>query len=971
MSSKPYQCQRCPRAFARLEHLQRHDRSHTKEKPYACAQCPKAFTRKDLLARHERLSHQGTSVARHEQSPSPAHPVSDGLDALASVVANHPHVNGLSGDMEQFQSPLSVHRPPMMAQMPNPDPPSAEPTTPMPGSDFSYSLGGIPPGSFDGNDFTSFLDSTMRSLKETPDALFPGLHAVKLCFTSTWGAIAISSAGRLSDKFKGSTTNGDYSNVVPDPSLPSRHALSRCLTGYLTGFHDHYPVVHKPTHDVESMGAPLFLSMAALGARYCREPDTSMRLYQLAKPVTIEHFRRVFQSGTTPAANAALDIDTFETTQALLMLISVSSWFINDPPYHEALSIRSMMGMLLRKDGLNRLPDHDDSWASWIWRERVKRLKLIVFCFFNIHTIVFDIPPVILTEEMTLDLPCSEKEWQAPTAEIWQAERRQSLLEPKFQDALSSLFSPNSEIEQFSSLGGYVLIHALLQDIWFMTKANRLALSRYNRLRPAIAPTADLIAVEQALERWCQCWERNQESSIDPLSPHGPLSFTSAALLRLAYIRLNADCGSTRQLQTWDPVQIATSLKDNLHVLRGDRLTRAALHCAHALSTPVKLGIGFVAHSQVALWSNQHALCSLECAVLLAKWLEAVTVPHPDPGLTEQEARLRDFVLEMVMEVQHGVSREWLLATNTRLSVAVTRLWARLFTADYIWEMVNLIGRSLNSYADLLERSSEPSRTSQSPPVPNPQPPVALCVRASLGNEHKLPICNTPTSKMPAPSPIPASPALHALLHTLHARSLEQEKTVDWSILRDQESSSFDTVMRDKFIALDQDKCELIYHILRAINARTVVEAGTSFGVSTIYLALAVTQNAKRDGSVGKVIATEKEATKAVEARKHWEQAGEEVEGVIDLRVGDLKETLKEDLGVVDFLLLDIWTPLALPVLKLVQPFMKPGAVIMADNTAKAEAGYEELFAYVDAPGSPFRRVTMPYEGGMDMIVYE
>ncbi|KAJ5136378.1 hypothetical protein N7448_004932 [Penicillium atrosanguineum] len=189
---------------------------------------------------------------------------------------------------------------------------------------------------------------------------------------------------------------------------------------------------------------------------------------------------------------------------------------------------------------------------------------------------------------------------------------------------------------------------------------------------------------------------------------------------------------------------------------------------------------------------------------------------------------------------------------------------------------------------------------------------------------------------MPAPSPIPASPALHALLHTLHARSLEQEKTVDWSILRDQESSSFDTVMRDKFIALDQDKCELIYHILRAINARTVVEAGTSFGVSTIYLALAVTQNAKRDGSVGKVIATEKEATKAVEARKHWEQAGEEVEGVIDLR-----------------------------------PFMKPGAVIMADNTAKAEAGYEELFAYVDAPGSPFRRVTMPYEGGMDMIVYE
>lgn len=90
--------------------------------------------------------------------------------------------------------------------------------------------------------------------------------------------------------------------------------------------------------------------------------------------------------------------------------------------------------------------------------------------------------------------------------------------------------------------------------------------------------------------------------------------------------------------------------------------------------------------------------------MLLAKWLEAITVSDPEPRLTEQETRLRDFVLEMVMEVQHGVSREWLLATNTRLSAAVTRLWARLFTADYIWEMVALIGRSLDSYADLLEQ---------------------------------------------------------------------------------------------------------------------------------------------------------------------------------------------------------------------------------------------------------------------------
>ncbi|KGO42867.1 Transcription factor, fungi [Penicillium expansum] len=637
----------------------------------------------------------------------------------------------------------------MLGQLAGTDAPSVGPTTPSPAPDFGYALGGFGPGSYHGHDFTSFLDSVPLpnhpfSPAYQPLPLFPPLnfspvpdydqssdrgtltettpstpsssilprHGAQLPSLQPEG-YHISSKARQPTGFVPVTAQcreklshmlSEYANVVPDPSLPSRHALSRCVTGYVTGFHEHYPIVHIPTFDVDSMTLPLFLSMAALGARYCREPETSMRLYQIAKPVVLEHCRRVFQSGKLFPANIADDIDALETLQSLLYLTSVSLWFINNPPYHEGLALRSLMEMLMRKGGLNRLPEDDGTWSSWIRRECVKRTKLIVLCFFSIQTIVFDVPPMILTEDFTIELPCTEKEWQAARADLWQAERLKSPGEPKFQDALSALFGPTSDVERFSSLGGYVLIHAILQDIWLMTKAGRLPVSRRNRFTPSsVTSTPELVKVEQALERWCQCWERNQESSVDPLSPNGPLSFTSAALLRLAYIRLNADCGSARQLQTWDPVQIATSLRDNLSVRRGDRLTRAALHCAHALSTPVKLGIGFVAHSQVALWSNQHALCSLECAVLLAKWLEAITVSDPDPRLTEQETRLRDFVLEMVMEVQHGVSREWLLATNTRLSAAVTRLWARLFTADYIWEMVALIGRSLNSYADLLE----------------------------------------------------------------------------------------------------------------------------------------------------------------------------------------------------------------------------------------------------------------------------
>lgn len=87
------------------------------------------------------------------------------------------------------------------------------------------------------------------------------------------------------------------------------------------------------------------------------------------------------------------------------------------------------------------------------------------------------------------------------------------------------------------------------------------------------------------------------------------------------------------------------------------------------------------------------------------------------------------------------------------------------------------------------------------------------------------------------------------------------------------------SVALDKLTVLDPDKCALVYLLLRASGARFVVEAGTSFGVSTIYLALAVSQNATTAKTVAaKVIATENEPTKAQKARKHWNSNGDDVE---------------------------------------------------------------------------------------------
>ncbi|KIW07678.1 uncharacterized protein PV09_01618 [Verruconis gallopava] len=226
------------------------------------------------------------------------------------------------------------------------------------------------------------------------------------------------------------------------------------------------------------------------------------------------------------------------------------------------------------------------------------------------------------------------------------------------------------------------------------------------------------------------------------------------------------------------------------------------------------------------------------------------------------------------------------------------------------------------------------------------------------------------------PSPVRASQKVFDLLSRLHELSIKQEAEIQPTLesfldSRDRDpvlgTAELNRLMVDKFVALDRDKCEFVYQLMLATGARYVVEAGTSFGVSTIYLALAVAEN---DAQNGKVIATELEATKAAKARQHWREAGEDVERHIELREGNLLETLKENLEQVDLLLLDIWTPLALPTLKLVQSHMRPGTVIVADNTISAAAGYKEFLSYVRDPNGPFRNLTAPYTNGLEVIVY-
>ena len=170
--------------------------------------------------------------------------------------------------------------------------------------------------------------------------------------------------------------------------------------------------------------------------------------------------------------------------------------------------------------------------------------------------------------------------------------------------------------------------------------------------------------------------------------------------------------------------------------------------------------------------------------------------------------------------------------------------------------------------------------------------------------------------------------------------------------------------MRDMYFPISAEQGALLYLTARAIGARNIVEFGTSFGISTLYLAAAV-----RDNGGGMVIGTELEASKQEQATRNIEEAG--LGDCAEVRLGDALETLREIPEPVDMMLLDGWKDLYLPLLKLVQPKLRPGAMVFADNILQFKKTLRPYVRYVQSPENGFRSVTLTMRDAFEVSYYE
>ena len=549
----------------------------------------------------------------------------------------------------------------------------------------------------------------------------------------------------------------EFSYALPKDFVPpSRHALSRFIAGYINGLNEHLPFIHVPTLSIARSSPELILALAAAGSHYRFEHSRGINLFHASKSVLLERLRR--KEGTqlpsqaynfvspTPGIHASsgssiassINNDSpfqgqhmrahsadptcywldeseahMEFIRTFLLLTVYASWERHPDLLREILSLQSTLARLVREHGLSETSQIPEtiSWDEWIRQEGNRRTKFIVYCFSNLHSIMYNIPPLILNAELKLNMPCSHDVWKANSAVQWRRlyQVRYGSQIP-FQEAFANLFTKSAVptvSTPISPLGNYILIHALIEQIFF---ARQLCLCAPN-MQGSSLRQEDLNVLDNSLTAWKALWKRTPESSIDPQNPAGPIAFTSTALLGLAYIRLHVDLGPCRHLISQDPIQIARALNDSPPIQRSPRLIMALLHSAHALSIPVRLGIDFVARTHSFFWSIQHSLCSLECAFLLSRWLLSIPSTQFQLRLSEHEKKLLLWLKSMMDETDMCVDPpgapdlEFISHPSKarQLSVAIIRVWARTFKGNTSWAIVDLVGLSLDAYADLLE----------------------------------------------------------------------------------------------------------------------------------------------------------------------------------------------------------------------------------------------------------------------------
>ncbi|MFJ6747906.1 MULTISPECIES: O-methyltransferase [unclassified Streptomyces] len=214
------------------------------------------------------------------------------------------------------------------------------------------------------------------------------------------------------------------------------------------------------------------------------------------------------------------------------------------------------------------------------------------------------------------------------------------------------------------------------------------------------------------------------------------------------------------------------------------------------------------------------------------------------------------------------------------------------------------------------------------------------------------------------------SPAVSDVLRRLFEAENVQNAELDRKAAEMEGHLTFDRALceelTDAFLAVDSRVGRFLYTLVRSHGAKNVVEFGTSFGVSALHIGAAL-----RDNGGGRLTTAEIQENKALAARANLDAAG--LGDLVDIRLGDALETLRDVEGPIDLVLLDGWPNVYLPLLRVLEPKLRKGSIVLADDLPKGgpvpPEPLADFYAYVRDPRNGYSTVSLPLGDGVEFCV--
>ncbi|KAG7127339.1 Transcriptional regulator ADR1 like protein [Verticillium longisporum] len=691
---KTLPCKYCSKRFRRVEHVQRHERTHTKEKPFSCgwARCGKTFGRRDLLVRHEKLVHliegnsgpkeyrprKSSGAGGHQASSSESHAETEVLNIQRTPVQAHqqpqhqqhqqhqphqPHHN------HQQLQPQHYHQDTIVAAAPSSLPQDARmqqaraaacnlnmlsdaalasevnPMQPM-----MADMGQSQAAHARIKSYDEQMGYSERAREDQP-ALAPG-------FASQAAPTSYDDYHLFLDDFAGS------SHFLP-PAFEPDQQMGGMWPRQAGDMHQRG--LSKPASQFPSR----FPSVQPDGISgmdgQARGGDEPMRAPSL-RISAVDH--NVIKNRLDEFSSVLPADFIFPSRHTLTRFLEgyISGFheylpFLHLPSLAPAEIAPELLLAILAVGAQYRFESHRGH-ALWYAAKAVALEQIRRRHSHEVHALLPT--PAAYSPHSTRPSPSTGFRHTFASA---QQER------PMTQDTHREPFSPNTPQARLETIQAVLLLFAV--GLWGASAILHEALSLQSHL--AILVREEGLTAESspgAAPDW-ETWVRLEGASRTKL---------------IAYCFFNL-----------------CSIANTPLLVRSLRLQKAVFQAIHALSMLVKAGVNYVARTKSLEWSIQHSLGNFECAVLLSKWLLTLSSIGPnDQPVSTDEKNFLEMIRRMLDETEFAVpidpslggpaanppsNMEALAGDSTRLrqlAAAVIRLWAETFKGTHIFDLNHL-----------------------------------------------------------------------------------------------------------------------------------------------------------------------------------------------------------------------------------------------------------------------------------------